>query len=155
VHGSNSDAQLSAERLILDGVETTVGAKLEPRSLRLVSGARVDVDGVAAGESVLVEVFAHQGRLKGGQRHKIAGDALKLITIAFGKDPPPKLVLAFADEQLAAWAAGKSWLASSLKTWGIEVIVVELDELVRTGLRDAQARQVMVNPASVTSGEAD
>jgi hypothetical protein len=155
VHVSNSDAQLSAERLILDGVENTVGVKLEPRSLRLASGARVEVDGVASDESVLAEVFAHQGPLKGGQRHKIAGDALKLITIARGKDPPPRLVLAFADEQLAAWAAGKSWLASALTTWGIEVIVVELDELVRAGLRDAQARQVMVNPPAHAPGDAD
>ena len=37
-------------------------------------------------ESVLVEVFAHQGQLKGGRRHKIAADALKLITLALPAD---------------------------------------------------------------------
>jgi hypothetical protein len=39
-----------------------------------VWGASVDVDGVAEDGSVLVEVFAHQGPLKGGRRHKIATD---------------------------------------------------------------------------------
>jgi len=115
----------------------------------------VAVDGVASDGSVLVEVFAHQGTPKSGQRHKIAGDALKLITIARGQDPPPRLVLAFADERLAAWAAGKSWLAEALTTWGIEVIVTELDEPVRAGLRDAQARQIMVNPAADAGNDAD
>lgn len=38
----------------------------------------MDVDGVSAEPPVFVEVFAHQGPLKGGQRHKIAGDVLKL-----------------------------------------------------------------------------
>lgn len=57
-----------------------VGVELTPRSLRLGGGARVDVDGVAPDESVFVEIFAHQGRLKGAQFHKVARDALKLIT---------------------------------------------------------------------------
>jgi hypothetical protein len=107
----------------------------------------VDVDGVATDESVLVEVFAHQGQLKGGQRHKIAGDALKLITIAHEKEPPPRLVLAFADPQIATFFAGRGWLAAAVNAWRIEVIVAELDDAVREGIRGAQARQLMVNPS--------
>lgn len=40
---------------------------------------------------------------------------------------------------------GASWLAEALSSWGIEVLVVGLDDAVRAGLRDAQVRQVMVN----------
>ena len=86
--GSDSSTQRDAERLILDAVARSVGVLLTPNRLTLRNGAFVDVDGVATDESVLVEVFAHQGHLKGGQRHKIAGDALKLISIAREKDPP-------------------------------------------------------------------
>jgi hypothetical protein len=143
---SDSQEQREAERLILNGVERIVDEKLVSRSLALDAGTKVQVDGVSDDASVLVEVFAHQGQLKGGQRHKIAGDALKLITLAREREPRPRLILAFADEQLAAWAAGKSWLAASLAAWDIEVIIVELDEQVRSGLRAAQARQVMANP---------
>jgi hypothetical protein len=46
-----------------------------PRSLRLDDGARIDVDGVAPDESVFVEIFAHQGWLKGAQFHKVTRDA--------------------------------------------------------------------------------
>ena len=109
---TDSQEQRVAERLILDGVEREVNVALEPKRLALGSGAAVDVDGVSGDESVLVEVFAHHGQLKGGQPHKIAGDALKLITLAHERRPRPRLVLAFADEKLAEWSAGKSWLAS-------------------------------------------
>ena len=102
--------------------------------------------GVATDESVLVEVFAHKGQLKRGQRHKIAGDALKLITSRERK-APPRLGLAFADPQITNFFAGTSWLAAAVNAWEIEVIVAELDDAVREGIRAAQARQVMVNPS--------
>ena len=143
---SDSSTQRSAERLILDAVSKSVGVELSPTRLRLNGGAVVDVDGVAPDESVLVEVFAHQGQLRSGQRHKIAGDALKLITTAIGKDPAPRLVLAFADPVMTSFFAGKNWLAAAVVAWDIEVVVVELDASVREGIRAAQARQVMVNP---------
>jgi hypothetical protein len=66
----------------------------------------------------LVEVFAHQGQLKGGQRHKMAGDALKLITTARGKEPAPRLVLAFAHPAMTTFFAGKSWLAAAVRCLG-------------------------------------
>ena len=95
---------------------------------------------------MLVEVFAHQGPLKGGQRHKIATDTLKLITIAREMTPRPRLVLAFAEPKLAEWAAGGSWLAAALISWEVEVIVVKLDERVRAEIAAAQRRQLMVAP---------
>jgi hypothetical protein len=144
--GSDSLEQRDAERLILDGVERKVRKQLASGLLTLGVGGSVQVDGVSRDGSVLVEVFAHQGPLKGGQRHKIAGDVLKLITLAREREPRPRLILAFADEPLARWAAGKSWLAASLAVWDVEVIVVDLDAQVRMGLRVAQARQVMVSP---------
>jgi hypothetical protein len=144
-HPSDSQEQRSAEALILQAVSASVGVELAPRSLRLDGGARADVDGAAPDESVLVEVFAHQGRLKGAQFHKVARDALKLITLGRTR-PGSKLIIAFGDSDAAACVNTKSWLAESLRTWGVEVLAVDLDEEVRAGLRSAQARQVMVNP---------
>jgi hypothetical protein len=60
-HASDSHDQRLAEPLILASVGEELGVELAPRSLRLEDGARVDVDGVAPDESVLVEVYAHQG----------------------------------------------------------------------------------------------
>ena len=141
----HAHAHLAAERLILDAVERRAGCSLERgRSLELPGGARVEVDGVSGDAAVLVEVFAHQGALKGGQLHKIASDALELLTVASGRDPKPRLILAFADEQLATWAAGRSWLAAALTIGQIEVVVVDLGDAVRAELRDEKARLFMV-----------
>lgn len=144
-HPSDSHEQRSAEALILRAVSAAVGAELVPRSLRLDAGARVDVDGVSSDESIIVEVFAHQGRLKGAQFHKVARDALKLITLGRSRNAS-RLIIAFGDADAAACVSASSWLAEALRTWGVEVMAVDLDEDVRTGLRAAQVRQVMVNP---------
>ncbi len=146
-HQSDSHEQRRAEPLILAGVSAVVGVELAPRSLRLAGGARVDVDGVAPDESVLVEIFAHQGRLRGAQFHKVARDALKLITLGRTRTGC-RLIVAFADSDAAACVSARSWLAEALRTWGVEVFVVEIDEDVRAGLRSAQVRQVMVNPTA-------
>ena len=145
-HASDSGAQLEAEPLILAAVGERLGVTLAPRRLTLPGGARADVDGADEAERVLVEVFAHQGALKGGQRGKIARDALKLITLARER-PGCRLILALADEAAAKPLRAQSWLAEALATWSIEVLVVELDHEVRAGLRSAQVRQVMVNTA--------
>ncbi len=144
-HQSDSLEQRTAEPLILAGVSKIVGVELAPRSLRLDGGARVDVDGVAPDESVFVEIFAHQGRLKGAQFHKVARDALKLITLGRSR-AGSKLIIAFGDPDAAACVTGASWLSEALSSWEIEVLIVDLDDPVRAGLRDAQVRQVMVNP---------
>jgi hypothetical protein len=104
------------------------------------------VGGVAPDESVFVEVFAHQGRLKGAQFHKVARDALKLITLGRSR-AGSKIIIAFGDPDAAACVTGASWLSEALSSWEIEVLIVDLDDPVRAGLRDAQVRQVMVNPS--------
>lgn len=118
---------------------------LTPGSLDLPNGARVDVDGIDEEKVVFVEIFARQGRLRGAQFHKVARDALKLITLTKGREETRRII-AFGDAEAAACVTGKSWLAEALATWNIEIMVVELDENVRAGLHAAQARQVMVNP---------
>lgn len=143
-HVSDSEPQRLAEPLILAAVADQLGVELEPRTLYFPNGARVDIDGVDEAETVFVEVFARQGRLKGGQKRKVALDAFKLITLARTRQGA-RVILAFADDDAAAEVRGKSWLAEAVATWDVEVIVIELDEAVREGLRSAQARQTMAN----------
>lgn len=153
-HLSNSAEQLDAEPLILTAVSEQLGVRVEPQTLTLPGGATAHVDGVADDESVLVEVFARQGALKGGQRGKIARDALKLITLGRHR-PGARLILALADEAAAKPLRAKSWLAEALTTFEVEVLVVDLDPEVRAGIRAAQVRQVMVNTAPTADAGPD
>jgi hypothetical protein len=145
-HLSDSAAQREAEPLILAKLGEELDVKLAPKRLTLPGGAKCDVDGVSEDENVLVEVFAHQGPLKGGQRGKIARDALKLITLGQHR-PGARLIIALADEASAKPLKAKSWLAEALTTFKVDVVLVELDEATRTAVADAQVRQVMVNSA--------
>jgi hypothetical protein len=143
-HQSDSAAQRMAEPLILAGAAKRLGVDLAPATLKLDGGARVDVDGVNLDHQTFVEIFARQGALKGAQFHKVARDALKLITIARAYDNATTAI-AFGSAGAAVCVTGSSWLAEALKTWGVKVIVVELDPAARDAVIAAQARQIMVN----------
>lgn len=143
-HQSDSLEQRLAEPEILASLAARLGVVLEPKTLHLAEGARIDVDGVSADESVLVEVFARHGRLKGAQFHKVARDALKLITVARDRGPT-RLFIAFGDAEAASCVTGKSWLAEALRTWNVETFVAELSDATSAAVRLAQTRQTMVN----------
>jgi len=92
--------------LILAGVAARHGVDLAPATLQLPGGARVDVDGAATDLSVLLEVFARMGKLRGGQFHKVARDALKLVTIG-RQHLDARLVIAFGDAAAAGCVTGR------------------------------------------------
>lgn len=147
-HPSDSDDQRRAEKFILTALTAQLGVELEPRSLLLKGGSRVDIDGVAPDESVFVEVYAHQGRLKGGQFHKVARDALKLITLKRGR-PKARLIMVLGDQDAVACVTANSWLAEALRIWGVEVFAADMDDGLRDSLRATQARQSMVNAVAI------
>jgi len=140
-----ADAHEKAEKLIRKRLSKKLDVDLTPQQLSLDGGAHVDVDGVGPDESVLVEIFAHQGGLKGGQRRKIMGDALKLITLGRSR-PATKLIIAFCDQEAADGVVG--WLAEALDAWGVERRVVKLPDKVCADLRAERRHLKMVYPSS-------
>ena len=141
-HPSDSSAQIAAEAAILDLLGESIGVPLSQNAKVAVGGSEVQPDGMAADGSVVVEVFAHIGKLRGGQRHKVSTDALKLLAIRESR-PDARLILAFTDEEAAASVSG--WKAETLKANGVEIHTVDLDPAKRTMIETAQAQQKMVN----------
>jgi hypothetical protein len=142
-HASDSSVQIAAEATILTALTKAIGIPLTQGVTLPVGAAHVRPDGVAADESVFVEVFAHIGKLKGGQRHKAPPHALKLLAIRETR-PNARLILAFADDAAAASVSG--WRAETLRANGIEIHMVSLSAEDRAKIEAAQARQKMVNP---------
>jgi hypothetical protein len=91
------------------------------------------------------EIFARQGDLKGGQQKKVAIDTLKLITIRRERSEA-KLHIAFADQEASLYATGGGWVAQALRTWKVEVVVIDIPPELRDEIRAAQEGQRMVNP---------
>lgn len=145
MHASASSVQLDAESVIRRLVSAAVGVDLQPRRLRLSESTNVDVDGVSDDEQILVEIFARQGTLKGGQVRKVAMDALKLITLGRTR-PSARLILAFASNEAAAYVENpNAWLTEALRAGNVEVLVVNPPADIRTAVLAAQARQHMGN----------
>jgi hypothetical protein len=141
---SSSHVQQAAEDAARAQLSKELGLPLEPGEVRLAGGATVRVDATAIDGSVFAEIFARQGSLKTGQRHKIATDALKLLTIGRSR-PDARLIIAMCDETAHAGILG--WLRESLETAGIEMRVVPLPADLRASIVNAQRKQKMINPA--------
>lgn len=139
---SDSTVQLKAEALILADVGKQLGIELIQKVRVTVGNARAEVDGASADQSVLVEVFARIGRLRGAQLHKVSTDALKLLAIRESR-PKSTLVLAFADQEAANSIVG--WRAAVLGQNQIEKMVADLPADAREEIRAAQRRQNMGN----------
>src|SRR3954451_18916681 len=61
-----------------------------------------------------------------------------------GKREEPAGARRRADPPRAAKPLGKSWKAQALRIWGVEVLPVELEGDVRTGIRDAQGSPIPI-----------
>lgn len=145
-HASDAGVQIAAEATILAALGGAVGTPLIRGARFSVGAAHVRPDGVAADKSVFVEVFAHIGKLKGSQRHKVSTDALKLLAIR-ADHSDARLILAFGDQAAAASVSG--WRAETLKANGIEIHVVDLSPDDRAKIEAAQAAQKMINPPPI------
>ena len=153
-HVSDSAVQRRAEEVIRSLLAARLGVDLAPATIKLAAGAPVQVDAASADRRILAEIFARQGALKGGQQKKVAIDTLKLITIRQER-PDTTLVIAFADPAAAAYATGRGWLAQALRTWHVDVEILDIPQHLREEILAAQAGQKMVNIEDVADDIAE
>lgn len=128
--------------MILSAVAKQLGVVLQQKVKLGFEEAWMEVDGATADESVLVEVFAHVGKLRGSQKHKVSTDALKLIALKEAR-PEARLILALGDQ--AAVDSVTGWKAAVLKRHGIELLAPQLSDVDLAELLAAQGKQKMVN----------
>ena len=139
----SSQEQRDAERVMLDLLVKELGLALDPMTITIPSGARVEVDGADVQKTVLVECWAHIGPPKAAQRHKVLSDALKLVWISSTLYPRPRLILCLADDAAAApfRPSSRSWAGQALQDLNVEVIVVSIPGELRKTLQNVQVRQ--------------
>ena len=143
-HKSDSTEQLDAERYILGELAKRESLNFDDY-VDLGIGARPD--GINQQMKVVVEVYAHIGRLKGAQLHKVKADILKLTYIEHKLGGNWRKIMCFASRDVASHLVGESWTAEAAKLFGIEVEFVPLPFELEKSVSDAQMRQKMVNTA--------
>ncbi|WP_140157957.1 hypothetical protein [Micromonospora sp. NBS 11-29] len=138
----DSATQRRAEGVMLALLGDRLGRKLQPRRFVLPDGARVEVDGADEELTVLAEVWAHQGPPKAAQKNKVLADAMRLLFVASTLPARPRMVLCLSDEDAARhFTTARSWAASALRSFTIQVEVVELPPELRSEIVAAQQRQ--------------
>lgn len=140
-HPGDSAEQREAEALLIAGMSKRLGVSLAKDRLELPNGGWMELDGVSDVPPVLCEAWAHLGPAKGGQKHKLLADALKLL-YASQFFPGARKIIVLADKDAARHLQGRGWMAGVLKAFRIEVRTVSLPKTIRAKVQAAQRRQV-------------
>ena len=138
----DSQEQRGAEVVMLSQLSSRIHARLASHRFGTEDGLRVEVDGFSETPPVLVEIWAHIGVPKGGQKHKVLADALKLVWIdrKYLAGRARKIIL-FADSVAIGHFQRRSWMGAALRDLGIELLVEELPDDIRREVIAAQKRQ--------------
>ena len=137
----DSSVQRSTEPLMLAWLSDHLGVTMVPRVFPFGVSSKAEVDGVSEDGTILCEVWAHQGVLKGAQPHKVMNDAMKLLAVRRQHPEASRLIILFGDEVAARIFRRGTWRAEALSQAGIEVMVADLDQEQRRRIREAQVRQ--------------
>lgn len=137
-HASDSAEQRAIEPEVLRVLATSFAVTFTDADPRL-RGLKVDAFAPGA-PPVLVEVFAHVGPSKSGQRHKVANDMAKLLLAERRLGVPCRKVIAVIDRAAIAHHE-RGWVGEFAQTFGFEVIVVPGFEIRHEAMRGVQARQ--------------
>lgn len=93
---------------------------------------------------LLAEIYARQGKLESGQKHKVVGDILKMYAQSESYKQTGmtvRMVFIFASDEAAKYLQGNSWAAAIARKIGIEIHNFPLDEMQTKALLKAQTAQ--------------
>jgi hypothetical protein len=145
-HPSRSDEQQHVENLIRAALGAETGLSYQEERIDF-DGEYILIDAVgrdSKGKVVeLAEIYARQGKLKGGQLKKPTDDAARLVLAqkhAVPRGRKPRLRLAWCCEE-AAGQVRRGWRGKALESMGIAIDVIDVDPKALESVRNAQKRQ--------------
>ena len=143
---SKSLEQQNAETYISMLSEELIGCPLERNTkVYLANGVHIEPDLYSESNRVVCEIYAHIGKLKTGQQHKISQDILKMLLLEQCKGVSFRKVMIVLDDEVEKYLNGKSFIAESIRQFDIELKRVNLPIEIQENIVNAQARQIMIN----------
>ena len=140
---SSSHEQREIERYVFAEVEDMLQVSLQSNSKVFLSeGVHIEPDFYSKEEKIVGEIFAHHGKTKGGQNHKVTQDILKMLLLEKMQGITYRKFLVVCDKQMQKVLTGKSALAESIRQFSINLLCVELPEELRDKILNAQNRQM-------------
>lgn len=144
---SSSIEQQNAEVYVASMVERWLGCQMEKNAkVLLSSGVHIEPDLYSKDERIICEIFVHIGTLKSGQKNKVSRDILKMLLLEKTTGFQYRKIIVVADDKVEnCLKHGKSFIAESIRKFGIEVKKIDLSDEVRMSVSNAQVRQKMIN----------
>ena len=148
MHKSSSHIQIQAEEMMFSKIEHLFEIKFEKnKKIYLADNTYtyMQPDFYSEEFSIVGEIFAHIGKPKKAQDNKISNDILKMLLLDKISGKQYRKIIAVCDKKEMKKLMGQSVLAESIRQFGVEVILVELDEDMRNKILKAQEIQRMTN----------
>lgn len=143
---SSSHEQQNAEVYIASIVEKWIGCSVEKNhKIALDDGVYIEPDLYSEKDRIVCEIFAHIGLLKSGQQHKISQDILKMLLLEKSQSVTYRKIIVVVDDKVEKYLNGKSFIAESIRQFGIELKRINLSEDLYNMILNAQERQIMIN----------
>lgn len=145
---SSSMEQIHAEEKIFVLVEKELNIQLEKNPKLYLSNNEytyIQPDFYSAEHCVIGEIFAHIGKPKKAQDNKIANDILKMLLLEKISGRYYRKIIVVCDEVEERKLKGYSALSESVRQFGIEILHIQIDDILRKEILNAQARQKMTN----------
>jgi hypothetical protein len=118
----NRFAEGSVERRMLSALSDRVGAALRPRQLVLADGVRVEVEGMDAAGTIVVQLVANQGSYKPSYRNKVMADMFKLLWLRAAAPAVDRAALVVSTVTARAL---NGWVAVAAADLGVEVYLFD------------------------------
>ncbi len=134
----DSSIQRQAEAVIRDKLKKKLGCSLgeSPDTLD-----KLKLDGFCDAECpICVEIWAHQGPAKSAQMAKVMKDMCKLLLAEKKLGKPCRKIFVVSDQDAVSHLKN-SWQGEFAKTFGIELQVVDIDDMTKQQIRQAQKEQ--------------
>lgn len=147
-HKSSSHVQMQAEDVIYRKVEDLLNVRFDRnRKIYLADNAftYMQPDFYSEDRCIIGEIFAHIGKPKKAQDNKIANDILKMLLLEKVTGKQHRKIIVVCDQAEKKKLEGQSVLAESIRQFGVEVMLIEIDTEMHQQILAAQELQKMTN----------
>jgi hypothetical protein len=134
----DSSTQQEIEKYLFNKLPEELGVKFEHNPTIYLNEEKtvyIEPDFYSKEERKVGEIHTHKGRLKPAQRHKVAGDILKMLLLDKVHGTKYKKYIVVCSDEEEKQLKGSSHLAFTLKTFEIEVKKITLSEELDKSLR--------------------
>lgn len=142
IHKSHSLVQIKEEDLIFQELCRLFECNFDKKP-RIFLGEKsyIEPDFYSEDKKIVGEIYTHQGKLLEANCNKISSDCAKMMLLEMKLNCDVRKIFVINDENIKKYLAGNAWRAELIRSFGIEVLYIEITPERREALIQAQKLQ--------------